>query len=164
MKKEVFWDVAPCRSGVNRRFRGTYRLHLQCRGENKKIRTRSVRQRRKKQTAFFIVTAVKTSNLIQWIMSKNIILLAIYHCHKLLDLINLSTLTYVSCSQPVTSYALFLAVTVTRPLPKSLHWDDLWIYLLTLNFLTYFISELSHFTDFVSHRLYLHIQDVFYVI
>jgi hypothetical protein len=25
----VFWDVAPCRSYVNRRFGGTYRLHLQ---------------------------------------------------------------------------------------------------------------------------------------
>jgi hypothetical protein len=46
MKKAVFWDVAPCRSGVNRRFGGTYRLHLQGRGENKKIRTQSVRQRR----------------------------------------------------------------------------------------------------------------------
>jgi hypothetical protein len=29
MKKAVFWDVAPCSSGVDRRFRGTYRLHLQ---------------------------------------------------------------------------------------------------------------------------------------
>jgi hypothetical protein len=43
MKNAVFWDVAPCSSCVNRRFGGTYRLHL--------------------QTAFFIVTAVKTSNL-----------------------------------------------------------------------------------------------------
>jgi hypothetical protein len=25
------WDVVPCRSCVNRRFGGTYRLHLQCR-------------------------------------------------------------------------------------------------------------------------------------
>jgi hypothetical protein len=33
MKKAVFWDVAPCRSGVNRRFGGTYRLHLQGKGE-----------------------------------------------------------------------------------------------------------------------------------
>jgi hypothetical protein len=39
MKKAVFWDVAPCSSGVNRRFGGTYRLHLQGRGEYKKIRT-----------------------------------------------------------------------------------------------------------------------------
>jgi hypothetical protein len=29
MKNDVFWDVAPCRSCVNRRFGGTYRLHLQ---------------------------------------------------------------------------------------------------------------------------------------
>jgi hypothetical protein len=36
MKNAVFWDVAPCRSCVNRRFRGTYPLHLQSR----KIRER----------------------------------------------------------------------------------------------------------------------------
>jgi hypothetical protein len=29
MKNAVFWDVAPCRSCVNRHFGGTYRLHLQ---------------------------------------------------------------------------------------------------------------------------------------
>jgi hypothetical protein len=29
MKNAVFWDVAPCRSCVNRRFGGTYLLHLQ---------------------------------------------------------------------------------------------------------------------------------------
>jgi hypothetical protein len=29
MKNAVFWDVAPCRSCVNRLFEGTYRLHLQ---------------------------------------------------------------------------------------------------------------------------------------
>jgi hypothetical protein len=29
MKNAVFWDVAPCRSSVNRRFGWTYRLHLQ---------------------------------------------------------------------------------------------------------------------------------------
>jgi hypothetical protein len=29
MKNAVFWDVAPCRSCVNRLFGGTYRLHLQ---------------------------------------------------------------------------------------------------------------------------------------
>jgi hypothetical protein len=28
MKNAVFWDVALCRSCVNRRFGGTYRLHL----------------------------------------------------------------------------------------------------------------------------------------
>jgi hypothetical protein len=35
-KKAVFWDVTPCRCGVNRRFGGTYRLHLQGRKKNKK--------------------------------------------------------------------------------------------------------------------------------
>jgi hypothetical protein len=29
LKKAVFWDVAPCRNCVSRRFGGTYRLHLQ---------------------------------------------------------------------------------------------------------------------------------------
>jgi hypothetical protein len=29
MKNTVFWDVTPCRSCVNRRFGGTYRIHLQ---------------------------------------------------------------------------------------------------------------------------------------
>jgi hypothetical protein len=29
MKNAVFWDVAPCESCVNRRFGGTYLLHLQ---------------------------------------------------------------------------------------------------------------------------------------
>jgi hypothetical protein len=29
LKNAVFWDVAPCRYCVNRRFRGTHRLHLQ---------------------------------------------------------------------------------------------------------------------------------------
>jgi hypothetical protein len=33
-KKAVFWDVAPCSSGVNRRFGGTYRLRLQGRRES----------------------------------------------------------------------------------------------------------------------------------
>jgi hypothetical protein len=28
VKNAVFWDVAPCRYCVNRRFGGTYRLHL----------------------------------------------------------------------------------------------------------------------------------------
>jgi hypothetical protein len=28
LKKAVFWDMAPCRCGVNRRFGGTYRLHI----------------------------------------------------------------------------------------------------------------------------------------
>jgi hypothetical protein len=36
MENAVFWDVALCRSCVNRRFGGTYRLHLQ----GRKIRER----------------------------------------------------------------------------------------------------------------------------
>jgi hypothetical protein len=37
-KNAVFWDVAPCRSCVSRRFGGTYRLHLQ----GRKIRARGI--------------------------------------------------------------------------------------------------------------------------
>jgi hypothetical protein len=46
VKKAVFWDVAPCRYGVNRRFGGTYRLHLQGRREiiRKSAREASVRE------------------------------------------------------------------------------------------------------------------------
>jgi hypothetical protein len=40
MKKAVFWDVALSRYCVNRRFGGTYRLHLQSRRKEKKIRER----------------------------------------------------------------------------------------------------------------------------
>jgi hypothetical protein len=36
MKNAVYWDVAPCSSCVNRRFRGTYPLRLQ----GRKIRER----------------------------------------------------------------------------------------------------------------------------
>jgi hypothetical protein len=36
VKNAVFWDVAPCRSCANRRFGGTYGLHLQ----GRKIRER----------------------------------------------------------------------------------------------------------------------------
>jgi hypothetical protein len=36
MKNDVFWDVGPCRSCANRRFGGTYCLHLQ----GRKIRER----------------------------------------------------------------------------------------------------------------------------
>jgi hypothetical protein len=38
LKKAVFWDVAPCRCGSNRRVGETYRLHLQGRRENRKTR------------------------------------------------------------------------------------------------------------------------------
>jgi hypothetical protein len=39
MKNAIFWDMAPCSSCVNRRFGGTYRLHLQ----GRKIRERGTR-------------------------------------------------------------------------------------------------------------------------
>jgi hypothetical protein len=47
MKNAVFWDVVPCRFCVNRRFGGTYRLHLQVR----KIRERGTSVSRWLQTA-----------------------------------------------------------------------------------------------------------------
>jgi hypothetical protein len=47
MKNAVFWDVALCRSsGLNRRFGGTYRLHL----HGRKIRERGTRVSRWLQT------------------------------------------------------------------------------------------------------------------
>jgi hypothetical protein len=46
MKNVVFWDVAPCISCVNRRFGGTYRLHLQ----DRKIRDRGTSVSRWLQT------------------------------------------------------------------------------------------------------------------
>jgi hypothetical protein len=48
MKNAVFWDVAPCRSCVNRRFGGTYRLNLQ----GRKIGKRGTSVSRWLQTAF----------------------------------------------------------------------------------------------------------------
>jgi hypothetical protein len=45
-KNAVFWEVAPCRSSVNRRFGGTYRLHLQ----GRKIRERETSVSRWLQT------------------------------------------------------------------------------------------------------------------
>jgi hypothetical protein len=46
MKNAVFWDVAPCRSCVNRRFGATYRLQLQ----GRKIRDRGTSVSRWLQT------------------------------------------------------------------------------------------------------------------
>jgi hypothetical protein len=45
MKNGVFWDVAPCRSYVNRRFGGAHRLHLQ--GIKIRVRGTSVSRRLK---------------------------------------------------------------------------------------------------------------------
>jgi hypothetical protein len=83
LKKAVFWDVAPCRYCVNRCFGGTYLLNLQgITQEEIRERTSVSRYNRllryvppkrrltqylhgatSQNTAFFIVTAVKTSNL-----------------------------------------------------------------------------------------------------
>jgi hypothetical protein len=46
-------DVEPCRCGVNRRFGGTYRLHLQGRRKNKKIRKSRDRENRWKQSYMY---------------------------------------------------------------------------------------------------------------
>jgi hypothetical protein len=47
LKNAVFWDVAPCRSCVSRRFGGTYRLHFQ----GRKIRERGISVSKCLQTA-----------------------------------------------------------------------------------------------------------------
>jgi hypothetical protein len=54
LKNAIFWDVAPCRSCVNRRFGGTNRLRRL---------TQALHGPTSQKTAFFIVTGVKTSNL-----------------------------------------------------------------------------------------------------
>jgi hypothetical protein len=80
MKNVVFWDVAPSRSGVNRSFGGTYRLHLQGRKIRKRgsnvsrwLQPRYIPPKRRfsqaldgatsQNIAFFIVAAVKISGL-----------------------------------------------------------------------------------------------------
>jgi hypothetical protein len=50
MKNAVFWAVATCRYCVNRRFRGTYRFHLQ----GIKIRERGTNVSRWLQTAGWV--------------------------------------------------------------------------------------------------------------
>jgi hypothetical protein len=57
VKNAVIWDVAPCKSCVNRRFGGTYRLHLQGRkicelASETSAHTRSARRTSKKTTFF----------------------------------------------------------------------------------------------------------------
>jgi hypothetical protein len=54
MKKAVFWDLAPCRCGINRFVPPQRRL------------TPHIHGAKSQKTAFFIVTAVKASNL-TWI-------------------------------------------------------------------------------------------------
>jgi hypothetical protein len=73
VKNAVFRDVPPCGSSKNRQFGGTYRLHLQ--GEMNQRNKNNVGINwqlehvakphgiASQKTAFFIVTAVETSNL-----------------------------------------------------------------------------------------------------
>jgi hypothetical protein len=58
MKNAVFWDVEPSRSCVNRRFGGTYRLHLQ----RRKIGDRGTSMSRWLQPAFFIINILRNSD------------------------------------------------------------------------------------------------------
>jgi hypothetical protein len=59
MKNAVFWDVAPCRScEINRRFGGTYRLHLQ----GRKIRKRGSNVSRYQQTELPVEKTQKYKN------------------------------------------------------------------------------------------------------
>jgi hypothetical protein len=71
LKNAVFWDMAPCRYCINRCFGGTYSLHLHDRKKRKNPRARNQREQVaadlhdviSQKATFFIVTAVKTSNL-----------------------------------------------------------------------------------------------------
>jgi hypothetical protein len=65
MKNAVFWDVAPCRSCVNRRFGGTCRLHLQ----GRKIRDRGTSVSRLLQTAQSYVMVVVKIFYQEWNLS-----------------------------------------------------------------------------------------------
>jgi hypothetical protein len=58
VKNAVFWELAPCRFCVNRRFRGMYRLHLQ----GRKIRERETSVSRWLQTTA-AVTVVKLTTV-----------------------------------------------------------------------------------------------------
>jgi hypothetical protein len=82
MKNAVFWDVAPCRSCVNRHFGGTYRFRLQ----GRKIRERGTSVSRWLQTAatcsrWFLATSQKTAFFIYVYVFKcvPVILLAIFY-------------------------------------------------------------------------------------
>jgi hypothetical protein len=68
MENVIFWDVTPCGYCKNRYFRGMYRLHHQ--GEKNQWASEilvltTATHHISKQTAFFTVTAVRTSNLTQ---------------------------------------------------------------------------------------------------
>jgi hypothetical protein len=57
VEEAVFWDVAPCRSCVNWRFGGTYRLHL----HGRKLRDRETSVSKWLQTIFWDVRPCRSS-------------------------------------------------------------------------------------------------------
>jgi hypothetical protein len=63
MKNGVFWVVTPCGSCKNRRFGGTWRLLHQGEKNPKRRFLQEPHGVTTQKTPFFIVTAVKTSNL-----------------------------------------------------------------------------------------------------
>jgi hypothetical protein len=98
MEKAVFWDVAPCRSGVNRRFGDqsafnvsdgrfacgfSYFTPLPWRWRRyvppRRRLTPLLHGATSQKTAFFIVTAVKTSNLTKWKLFKENLIFV--QCH-----------------------------------------------------------------------------------
>jgi hypothetical protein len=94
MKNAVFWDVAPCRSCVNKRFGGTYCPHPRSRiflpwgwrryVPPKRRFTPDPHGATSWKTAFFIVTAVKTSNLMNCCILDSrtlLILLSVGRCN-----------------------------------------------------------------------------------
>jgi hypothetical protein len=86
MKNAVFWDLAPCRSCLNRRFGGTYRLHLQ----GRKIRERgtSVSRWLKMETIISSETSVHTRSTRSHIPEDGILQQPVYS-HLELLLINI---------------------------------------------------------------------------
>jgi hypothetical protein len=103
MKNAVFWEVAPCRSCVNRRFGGMYRLYLL----GIKIRERGNSVSRWLQIA---VTAVKTSNLTYIIRIHIMFFWNITQCDlvggypRFTGTFTLNTLAAYSSKAPVPTY------------------------------------------------------------
>jgi hypothetical protein len=98
VQNAVFWDVEPCRSCVNRRFGGTYRLHLQGR-KIRKLETSLSRWLQTEQSAIHSSeTSVHTSSTRPHIPEDGILhlvsLLMIYLLTKFTFLVNSSSKDY----------------------------------------------------------------------